>query len=101
MKVTLTKVTTIDIDLEKERERIRKIFDNETYRNALLNVIDVFEKEGYEKSADAYDALPYNEEDEYPLQESMGKWWWQINGHGFMWEDNIHTEHGMEIDCNN
>ena len=98
MKVILTKITTVEVDLDKERERITKIFKKKKYRDPLLKVIDIFEKEGYHKAYDAYNELPYNEEDEYPLQESMGKWWYQINGdQWFAYDDNVNHDYKMEI----
>ena len=63
-----------------------------------MNVIDIFDKKGYHDAYDAYVDLPYNELDEYPLQESMGKWWYQINGDTmFAYEDNVKHEAKLEI----
>lgn len=101
MKAIITKTTVVEFDLDKERNRIKTIFDKESekvYRDALLNVIDIFDKNGYYDAYDAYDALPYNEIDEYPLQESMGKWWWQINGdRKFAYEDNVKHSTKLEL----
>lgn len=100
MKAIITKITTVEFDLDEERNRIKKCFNKKkevVYKNALLEVIDVFEKDGFNKAYDVYDALPYNEIDEYPLQESMGKWWYQINSDFFMYEDNVKHVHRMEI----
>ena len=80
MKIIKTKVTTIEFDPEKERQRIMDLFDNPIYIDALIKVIDVFERDGLDAAYEAYDELPYNEEDEYPLQESMGVWWFNIHG---------------------
>jgi hypothetical protein len=100
MKAIITKISTIEFDLDNERDRIKRIFkrkNEEPYRDALLNVIDIFEKDGIAAADNAYDALPYNEIDEYPLQESMGKWWWQINDNDFMYESNVETIRRLEI----
>jgi hypothetical protein len=101
MKVICTKTTTIEFDLNKERVRINQIFNkkknDKKYRESLLNVIDVFERDGLHKAIEAYDDLPYHEEDEYPLQESMGIWWWQINGNEFLYKDNVKEDYKIEI----
>ena len=80
MKIIKTIVSTIEFDPEEERERIRRLFHNDLYRDSLIEVIDVFEKDGLEAAYVVYFQLPYNEEDEYPLQESMGIWWHNIHG---------------------
>jgi hypothetical protein len=80
MKIIKTKTTVIEFDPEEERQRIRRLFGNPTYQEALIKVIDVFEKDGLDAAYDVYDQLPYNEEDEYPLQESMGTWWHNLHG---------------------
>lgn len=80
MKIIKTKVTTIEFDPEEERNRIHRLFKKMKYRDALIKVIDVFEKDGLDAAYEVYDELPYNEEDEYPLQESMGIWWFNIHG---------------------
>jgi hypothetical protein len=101
MKVILTHTTTIELNLEEERNRVRRCFKKKKeapYRDRLIEVIDIFEKDGYEKALEAFDHLPYNEIDEYSLKESMGKWWYQINGDQFFrYEDNMKHEHSMEI----
>ena len=92
MKAIITKITTVEFDLDVERNHIKKCFKKKKekrYRDALLHVIDVFEENGLYAAYDVYDELPYNEIDEYPLQESMGKWWWQINGQHFMYDENV------------
>jgi len=95
MKAIITKITTVEFDLDVERKLVKECFKKKKeklYRDALLNVIDVFEKDGYSKAYDAYDDLPYNEIDEYPLQESMGFWWYQISGWNFQYKENVsHT----------
>jgi len=94
MKVVTVVVSVVEFDLTQERERIRSLFKRkkeERYRNALLAVIDAFEKGGLDLATKAYDRLPRHKEEEYPLQESMGKWWWQIHGNQFMYEDNVWT----------
>jgi hypothetical protein len=95
MKIIVTNTRTID--LNEERKRIRKLFRNPLYRDALINVIDVFEKDGFEKAWDVYFDLPYNKEDEYPLQESMGKWWSQVSESWFLHEKNVKHEQKIEI----
>jgi hypothetical protein len=80
MKIIKTKTTIIDFDPEHERQRIMDLFDNPIYIDSLIRVIDVFEKDGLDSAYEVYDNLPYNEEDEYPLQESMGIWWHNIHG---------------------
>lgn len=100
MKAIITKITTVEFDLDEERKRIKKCFNKKKekqYRDALLNVIDVFEKNGYYAAYDVYDDLPYNEIDEYPLQESMGIWWSQIHGQHFQYENNVKHEHKLEF----
>jgi len=98
MKVIVTNTRTITIDLEEERKRIRKLFKKQpSYQDALIGVIDAFEKDGYNKALELYFGLPYNEEDEYPLQESMGKWWYQVGGDDFLWENNVENKRKMEI----
>ena len=101
MKVILTHTTTIEFDLEDERNRVRRCFDKKKermYRDKLIEVIDIFEKDGYDKAYEAYENLPYNEIDEYPLQESMGEWWYQINGDQFFrYDDNVKHDYKMEI----
>lgn len=97
MKVIVTNTRTITIDLEQERQRIMDLFDNPIYIDSLIGVIDAFEKDGYDKALELYFGLPYNEEDEYPLQESMGKWWSQVGGDDFLWDNNVENERKMEI----
>lgn len=101
MKAIITKVTTVEFNLDEERKRVKKCFNKKrerVYRDALLNVIDVFEKDGYAAACDVYDNLPYNEDGEYPLQESMGKWWYQINGSQFFkYEDNMKHDYKLEF----
>lgn len=101
MRVIVTKRRIVTFDLNEERERIKRAFSKKKerlYRDKLLEVIDVFEEHGYDKAVDVYDDLPYNDVDEYPLQESMGEWWWQINGHSmFAYEDNVKHEYEMQI----
>jgi len=82
MKIIKTKITTIHVDLEKERQIIRDFFGGRysKYRKPLIEVIDTFEKDGYDAAFEKYLNLPYNEDDEYPLQESMGVWWHNIHG---------------------
>ena len=96
MIIIKTRTLIIDVDLEEERNRIRRLFKQKLYQKALIKVIDDFEKYGYSKACDAYDALPYNKKDEYPLQESMGKWWWQMHG-SFEYEKNVIDQTKLEI----
>jgi hypothetical protein len=100
MKAIITKTITVEFDLNKERKHIKECFKKKKekpYRDALINVIDTFEKDGLNAAYDEYDKLPYNELDEYPLQESMGRWWWQINSQSFMYEPNVIQQHRLEI----
>jgi hypothetical protein len=101
MQVIITKVKTVDIDLDAERKKIKKGFNKKServYRDKLIEVIDIFERDGFNMACDAYDELPYNEVDEYPLQESMGIWWWQIiNDQSFNYHDNVKHQYKMEI----
>ena len=80
MKQTIRIVKTydIDIDLAKERKRIRKLFKGEM-RDKLLEIIDEFDKGNYQKMNDLYDALPYDDVECFcPGQEFMGNWWIEI-----------------------
>lgn len=103
MQVVITKVKTVEFDLNEERKKIKKSFNKKSerlYRDKLIEVIDIFEEEGLSENLyNHYDTLPYNEIDEYPLQESMGIWWWQITTSDdmFNYENNVEHDTVVEI----
>lgn len=64
MKVIVTKRIIVTLDLNEERERIKRCFSKNKerlYRDKLLEVIGVFEEHGYDKACDVYHELPYND----------------------------------------
>ena len=87
IQIIITKTIEIAFNPEEERRRIRRLFKNGVYRDSLIEVIDVFEKDGLNAALEIYYKLPYNEKDEYPLQESMGVWWHNIFGDLLYCED--------------
>jgi hypothetical protein len=71
MKLVFT--GTFDIDYKKEKERLMKAFgDNKPARDRQLHMLELFREGKLREWQDAYDALPYNEEGEYPEQEHIG-----------------------------
>lgn len=64
----------IDIDLEKERERIYKVKYTKAQRAALLKLLELFEAGKWQECLDHANnkiAFPYNEEDEYDEKEHI------------------------------
>lgn len=73
MKIQLLK--TIEIDIDKERKRIYKCFDEEDEKEVKerqLKILEEFEAGHFQKALDLINTLPYNKKDECPEQEYMG-----------------------------
>jgi hypothetical protein len=64
---------TMEIDFEKEEERIRSIFDGEE-KERQLKLIEFFKNGNFEDGGDFYHSLPYCLDDECPEQEFVGEW---------------------------
>ena len=69
MKLQHTKTITINLDLERERLR-NGLKGAQLARH--LELVDVFEAEDFKEFWRLYDALPYDEDLEYPEQELVG-----------------------------
>ena len=65
----------IEVDLEKERKRIRKCGYTKAQKQALFKLCDLFEAGEWQKCLDHVNdkkAFPYNEKGEYPEVEHIG-----------------------------
>lgn len=75
MKFTFTGTYTIDI--EKERDRIRRCFlkpQSMEIFGRQIAILDAFENQKIEKMYELYDALPYNDIQECSEKEYVGMW---------------------------
>ncbi len=86
MKINIKIVQEVEyeFDYDAEVKMINKIFGTkprEKYIPYLIAVLDAFWIDrDIEKMRQLYHDLPYNEEDEYPLQESVG-WMYRLQRH--------------------
>jgi hypothetical protein len=65
----------VEVDLAKERKRIKKAKFNARQRKAITKLVDLFEAGEFQKCLDHINdekAFPYNEKDEYSEKEHIG-----------------------------
>ena len=65
----------IEIDLEKERKRIREVSYSSRQRAALLFLVDLFEQGKWQECLNHVNnkkAFPYNKKEGYPEREHIG-----------------------------
>jgi len=65
----------IEIDLDKERERVHTVKYTTRQRKALIRLYDLFEKGEWQKCLDLVNdkkVFPYNKRKEYPETEHIG-----------------------------
>lgn len=75
MKFKTTKIYEWEVDLEKERDDIMRIFSNDIpARDRQLAIIEAAMEENFNKAFDLYDELPYNDEAGCPEQEFTRPW---------------------------
>jgi hypothetical protein len=65
----------VEIDLDKERERIKKASYNQRQRKALIKLVDLFEQGKFQEClnhVNDYKAFPRNRAGEYDEKEHIG-----------------------------
>jgi hypothetical protein len=78
--VKIEQVLTYEVDLAKERKRLKKEFvmGLRAAGDRQLAILDALEEKNLGKVADLYAALPYCEIGECPEQEYIGLWFYNI-----------------------
>lgn len=70
MKLEL--ITTIEIDMEREKERIKPL--SSEISNAILKCLEFFETCRFQEAIEAYNKIPYCKDRECYGQEYMPEW---------------------------
>lgn len=73
MKITKTTTTEFEFTFEVEEKRLRKNFKGDQLQRQL-SILNHFKNGDYSAMSEAYDALPYDEDEECSEKEYIGLW---------------------------